>query len=597
MANRVNVNINVSDHSRAGLAALRRNMQRMRNDVRRAGGDIRFNVRINDGASRREIRRITRSLRGEPVTIRTRLDPPTPPVRTLRQRIVRGLRRGVTVPVRFASRTIGRSLLAAVRGPARIAGRFMGGLLSDGIGQGIIGAFQAAGPVGMAVLAAIILGSLSMIGAALSGLIVGALGIAFVGVGLVSAATSEDVKRNWTATLDHMKGLFKTVGEPLIPVLNHAIDRLGRMADEAAPAFREAMVEASTVTDEFIQELMTGFERFADQAFQPLMDAWEVFGPVLGDIFSDFLDDLGNSFGEMADLVREHSVEIELAIRAAFKIIDFIIDTITFLGQTWVFTMGTMGDAAGAFVTVIQGMVNVILGVFDTIISGAASAFGWIPGIGPKLKEANTAFDNFRNSVNEKLNNAKSAAFGFDEALDRMNRERVLKANIKSWTAKMNEAKSQIGKVPKEAEAKLRANINDLNNKIAAARRELNSLNGRTATTYVRTVKLGIGAEAANAARRATGGVIGAAATGGVRSNMTMVGEHGPELVDLPFGSRVRSNPDSRRFMARESGRAGTSAQLLIDAAGDDVSRLLLNILRRAIRVQGGDVQVVLGRG
>lgn len=46
---------------------------------------------------------------------------------------------------------------------------------------------------------------------------------------------------------------------------------------------------------------------------------------------------------------------------------------------------------------------------------------------------------------------------------------------------------------------------------------------------------------------KASGGIVGAAASGGLRSNLTWVGEHGPELLDLPAGSRVWSNPDSRR--------------------------------------------------
>ncbi|WP_225840318.1 phage tail protein [Streptomyces sp. NK08204] len=47
---------------------------------------------------------------------------------------------------------------------------------------------------------------------------------------------------------------------------------------------------------------------------------------------------------------------------------------------------------------------------------------------------------------------------------------------------------------------------------------------------------------------KASGGIVGAAASGGLRSSLTWVGEQGPELLDLPAGSRVWSNPDSRRM-------------------------------------------------
>jgi hypothetical protein len=47
--------------------------------------------------------------------------------------------------------------------------------------------------------------------------------------------------------------------------------------------------------------------------------------------------------------------------------------------------------------------------------------------------------------------------------------------------------------------------------------------------------------------KKAAGGIVGMAASGGIRSGLTWVGEQGPELADLPVGSRVWSNPDSRR--------------------------------------------------
>lgn len=48
----------------------------------------------------------------------------------------------------------------------------------------------------------------------------------------------------------------------------------------------------------------------------------------------------------------------------------------------------------------------------------------------------------------------------------------------------------------------------------------------------------------------AHGGVVGRAAEGGPRGNWTMVGEDGPELVNLAPGSTVRTNADTERMMA-----------------------------------------------
>jgi hypothetical protein len=95
---------------------------------------------------------------------------------------------------------------------------------------------------------------------------------------------------------------------------------------------------------------------------------------------------------------------------------------------------------------------------------------------------------------------------------------------------------------------------------------------------------------------RASGGIVGAA-SGGIRSNSILVGEHGPEIVNLPTGSMVKSNPDTRRMMS-ESGGGSQTILVQFDfrgAANDD----LVKMIRNAIRVRGGkgdgNVQAVLG--
>ncbi|MFI9200155.1 phage tail protein [Streptomyces sp. NPDC053048] len=92
---------------------------------------------------------------------------------------------------------------------------------------------------------------------------------------------------------------------------------------------------------------------------------------------------------------------------------------------------------------------------------------------------------------------------------------------------------------------------------------------------------------------KANGGPVGAAG-GGPRSAMTWVGEQGPELVRLPYGSSVRTAGDSRRLAAAAGG--GDPVVLEITSGGSRVDDLLVELLRGAIRVRGGNVQAVLGR-
>jgi len=92
-------------------------------------------------------------------------------------------------------------------------------------------------------------------------------------------------------------------------------------------------------------------------------------------------------------------------------------------------------------------------------------------------------------------------------------------------------------------------------------------------------------------ATKATGGVVGYyghAAGGGPRSNMTWVGEQGPELVDLAPGSMVHSAGDSRRMAAGMGGGSQQPivVQLVLD--GKTLAEALIDPLKGSIRSRAG---------
>jgi TP901 family phage tail tape measure protein len=96
----------------------------------------------------------------------------------------------------------------------------------------------------------------------------------------------------------------------------------------------------------------------------------------------------------------------------------------------------------------------------------------------------------------------------------------------------------------------------------------------------------------------AHGGEVGGAATGGARGGLVMVGEQGPELVRLPHGSTVHSNPDTQRMMSQGGSSSGAGQYLELVITGGDQE--LVSLLRKIIRVRGGggtdSVQRVLGQ-
>ncbi|MES9522471.1 phage tail tape measure protein [Streptomyces capoamus] len=105
---------------------------------------------------------------------------------------------------------------------------------------------------------------------------------------------------------------------------------------------------------------------------------------------------------------------------------------------------------------------------------------------------------------------------------------------------------------------------------------------------------------------KATGGIVGMAASGGLRSNLTWVGEQGPELLDLPAGSRVWSAPDSQRMVqtpwasmlnsprrtpaaadAAPATGGGQPIVIQVSIAGKDFGELWVDTGRRAVKARG----------
>jgi hypothetical protein len=106
-----------------------------------------------------------------------------------------------------------------------------------------------------------------------------------------------------------------------------------------------------------------------------------------------------------------------------------------------------------------------------------------------------------------------------------------------------------------------------------------------------------------SAGRKAAGGGVGSVATaaaGGARSGPVLMNELGGELLrapngvvrDVETGSTVIPQANAQAMM---TGAGSLRVQLRVDTAGSAMDELLAELLRKYVRVQGGDVQAVLG--
>ena len=236
----------------------------------------------------------------------------------------------------------------------------------------------------------------------------------------------------------------------------------------------------------------------------------------------------------------------------------------------------------------IKFLLIPVLDVFSGIVHGAAAAFGWVPGIGGKLKAARAAFDNFRKGADRALHgmqaqlNTENAKFKAQQLQRTINglHGKTLKISV------TDNAKQQVAKV---------------NAALAALRNKQISL-----TTYIQDVILPTAQASRRSASRTRGDAAGGVftdrhyAAGGAYSQAgygsTYMNEHGGEVVRLPNGSMIYSHPDAERMM----GAGGQPINITFEVAssGSAFDKFMLEWIRRNVRIKGGgNVQVAFGKG
>jgi hypothetical protein len=162
---------------------------------------------------------------------------------------------------------------------------------------------------------------------------------------------------------------------------------------------------------------------------------------------------------------------------------------------------------------------------------------------------------------------------------------------------KITQAKAQLKTVPPSKRVAIQGNISQLKNVVRDALAELNKVTGKSIIIRATTVYSSKGTPSNvfhEGGGYAHGGVVGAA-TGGPRSRMTLVGEAGPELVDLAAGSTVHTANATRQMLA--GGGAAQRIELAFVGGSDDFSRAMVTLLQNYVQPRGGDVQIaIMGR-
>ncbi|MGW3024836.1 hypothetical protein [Streptomyces sp. NPDC001221] len=272
----------------------------------------------------------------------------------------------------------------------------------------------------------------------------------------------------------------------LFAAINTILPALGRLSGEMGkvlgPLFGETFRLLGDVVGGAMDGLAGGLKvlspifRDLTYGLTTLRDLGRIIGPTLADTagaiigaFAPVGDSVNNAVGPLQRLdqaINNNKIGILKAARVfGDAIIDMTLDAVT---------------AAPAIIHVFTVMTGGILAALSGIVHGAAAAFGWVPGIGPKLKSADRAFAGFKDSYIQTLSSAEVEATRFAESTGPKLAAGKLKLDINNWTSQIEAAKEKLKTVPPSKQAALKATIADLQAKVRAANGLLASLHGKT---------------------------------------------------------------------------------------------------------------------
>ena len=351
------------------------------------------------------------------------------------------------------------------------------------------------------------------------------------------------------------ESFMKVISRPVEIPFQKSLKMIGDQLDEWGPKIRKAIKPLAKELPGFIKGLLKGIENFAGElGMDKITKGFKEWGKQLPGI--------GKALGRMVDDWMEDGPAMVESVQDLAGSLKDVAETVGSIGKGF----RGFNKTNKNFVETMEGQRRMILGWRAAMMNSMADVATALEKLG--LLPKRTA-ENFRRMAREANKNYHEAREEHDKTVANARKKEIkskLKADKRDAQEKIRDINRQLTKTHnKKTESKLKAQKKQAADAIAEINRRLAALNGRTATTYIKTIYKGINAKNQGAPFHAAGGIIGGlgtnhAAEGGPRGGRVWVGEQGPELVDLPVGSRVHSNPDSQQMASKAGSRGGGDA-------------------------------------
>jgi phage-related protein len=496
-------------------------------------------------------------------------------------------------------------------------------------------------PHGALVLIGATLAALPILAQAVAIAITLGIGGALAGLGIMVAAKSKEVQAHFAALKAHVSGSLKGMAQPfeneLVRIANISRDTF----DDLAPSLGRSFSRIAPMVTSVVQGIGKGLSGLGSNidgivtAFGPLMN-------VLARRMPDVIAELGNAFEDIAHATSDRFLDMLIdGFIVLVRVVAGVIEHLAYLGDkvAWVWEqfkkipgvrgifegagkgaqssgnqIGRMGNKAEEARKAMHKLAEQISDFANKALDSRSSMRNLEKAIDDAAEAArkngrtldiNTrkgrdnqeALDGIARAAHQM---AKAVAEGGGDAGAAMSRarERFI-ATARSMGMSQREAErlaDDLGLVRAAANRiPTRRTVNVRQSGIGDAIRASKSLasavrsipTSRTVTVRVRSIASNGIITRMGGRAMASGGVVGRAAEGGPRSNLVLVGELGPELVDVAPGSTVIPHGRTQAMLAGARG-GGPVVLEFGGAPSDPLLRALWEWFVSTVRIKGG---------
>lgn len=351
------------------------------------------------------------------------------------------------------------------------------------------------------------------------------------------ADLDKEAIKGWAKVKSRASAMWDNFGDTFKPAAVRMMDNLAKTVDEISPGFEKMGATMAPVLDTLIPALGD----FIENMMPGLQNSLEASIPFFS-MMADRLPELGTSMSRFFDSIAEGGPGATTFFDHLFRVLGWLIESFGSLLAALSNTYEYMNGFARATLMLFAAMAKGINNIFGTIVETILETLSYLPnGMGQAAKAALAKFRAFRKGVDaiaEDIQNSIQFHISVDTA------------------------------------GALR--------KIGAVRSALNDVQLAGAGAYIGRGGYG------------GGGIVGAA-TGGIHGGMRLVGERGPELVNLAPGSSVTPAGATRNLL---NGAGGSSpVEVLLRIGWDNnVPQAVKDWLKKTVSIDGGgDVQIAFG--